>query len=218
MKALSGLSFLSTEIIRQQQSWEFISLWSLTKWFCNILKAKPSLLDNMTFDQACILFIRMVQVACDLDERKLLVIMIDGLDETSRDSLKDTVTILSKLFKELKHLNAKVFISGQTDDKIMKPLYCSLQSNNNHIMHLNLDTSDPSSIEDVSKYLSKNFQYLVEEWDLNWVGGLAWSRAVWGIVQESGRSVHMGCDSHSVFSTVAVVVQRWMSGQLSGCN
>jgi len=94
--------------------------------------------------------------------------VIDGLDETSRDSLKDTATILSKLFKELKRPNAKVFISGRTDDEITKPFYRSLQSNNDHVMHLHLDTSDPSSIEDVSKYLSKNLQCLVEEWDLNW--------------------------------------------------
>lgn len=70
MKALSGLSFSSTETMRRQRSREFISLRSLTRWLCNILKAKPSLLDNMTLDQARILFVRVVQVACDLDERK----------------------------------------------------------------------------------------------------------------------------------------------------
>jgi len=134
----------------------------------DILKERPSLLDRMSLDQARILFVQVVEVACDLDRRKPVVIVIDGLDETNRKSLKDTATIFSKLFKELKRPNAKVFISSRTDDEITKPFYRSLHSNKDHVVHLHLDTSDLSCMEDVSKYLSRNLQRLIEERDLNW--------------------------------------------------
>ena len=141
---------------------------AVEKAIYDILKAKPSLLDGMSLDQARILFVQVVQVACDLDRRKPVVIVIDGLDETSRKSLKDTATILSKLFKELKRPNAKVFISSRTDDDITKPFYCSLQTNKDNVVHLHLNTSDPSCMEDVSSYLSRNLQRIVEERNLNW--------------------------------------------------
>jgi WD40 repeat protein len=147
---------------------EYSSNKAVEKVIYDILKASPCLLDGMTVDQARVLFVQVVQVACDLDKGKPVVIVIDGLDETDRKSLKDTATIFSKLFKEMKRSNAKVFISSRTDDEITKPFYRSLQSNKDHMVHLHLDTSDPSSIEDVSKYLSRNLQRLVEEWDLNW--------------------------------------------------
>ena len=141
---------------------------TVEKAIYDILKANPCLLDGMTLDQARTLFVQVVQVACDLDRGKPVVVVIDGLDETSRKGLKDTATILSKLFKEMKCPNAKIFISSRTDDEITKPFYRSLQSNKDHVMHLHLNTSDPSCMEDVSRYLSRNLQRLVEEWDLNW--------------------------------------------------
>ena len=141
---------------------------NVEKAIYDILKANPCLLDGMTLDQARILFVQVVQVACDLDRGKPVVVVIDGLDETSRKGLKDTATILSKLFKEVKRPNAKIFISSRTDDEITKPFYRSLQSNKDHVVHLHLNTSDPSCMEDVSRYLSRNLQRLVEEWDLNW--------------------------------------------------
>ena len=57
----------------------------------NILKAKPSLLDGMTNDQAVKLFVEVIQVACDVS--RSVMIVIDGLDETSRKSLEDTATV-----------------------------------------------------------------------------------------------------------------------------
>jgi len=140
---------------------------AVEKAIYDILKAKPSLLDGMSLDQPRILFVQVVQVACDFDRRKPVVIMIDGLDETSRKSLKDTAAILSKLFKELKCTNAKVFISSWADVEITKPFYRSLQSSKDH-----LNMSDPSCMEDVLKHLSRNLQRLAEEWDLNDVNNL----------------------------------------------
>jgi len=48
----------------------------------------------MANEQALELF---VQVACDVKRRKPVVIVVDGLDEASRTSLEDAVTILAGL-------------------------------------------------------------------------------------------------------------------------
>jgi len=151
-----------------EHSSEHSSDQSVSKVIYNTLKDKPSLLDGMTTDQALLLFVEVVQVACDLDKSKPVAIFIDGLDETSRKSLEDTATIFSGLFKTLQRPNAKVFISSRTDDEITRPFYHSLRLNEDHVKHIHLDTSDPSSLEDVSTYLSRNIQRLVERWDLNW--------------------------------------------------
>jgi hypothetical protein len=141
---------------------------TITKTIYNIIKRGPSVLDEITLNQALGLFVETVQAACDLDPSKTVAIVIDGLDETRRDKLQDTAEIFSQLFKALKRRNAKVFISSRTDDEITKPFYRSLRSNERHVKHVHLDTSDPSSIEDVSRYLFRNVKLLVEKWDLNW--------------------------------------------------
>jgi ABC-type dipeptide/oligopeptide/nickel transport system ATPase component len=133
-----------------------------------IVKERPSVLDEMTLGQALGLFVKTVQAACDLDQSKPVVIVIDGLDETQRDKLEDTARIFSKLFKELKRRNAKVFISSRTDDEITKPFYQSLRSNERHVRHVHLDTSNLSSIEDVQRYLHRRIEELVKLYELNW--------------------------------------------------
>ena len=141
---------------------------TIKKTIYAIIKRRPSVLDQMTLDQALGLFVETVQAACDLDPRRTVAIVIDGLDETRRDKLQDTAKIFSKLFKVLKRRNAKVFISSRTDDQITKPFYNALRSDEQHVKHVHLDTSDPSSVKDVSRYLFRNVKQLVEEWDLNW--------------------------------------------------
>ena len=109
----------------------------------------------------------MVHVACDVKKSRPVVIVIDGLDETSRKSLEANATIFAGLFKELHRSNAKVFISSRTDNEITKPFFHSLQSNHEHVRHVHLDTSDPSSMKDVSRYLSRNIGKLAEDENLN---------------------------------------------------
>ena len=116
---------------------------AVSKTISDILKAKPSLLDGMSNDQALKLFVEAMHVACDVEKSRSVVIVIDGLDETRRKSLEDTATIFSGLFKELQRSNAKVFISSRTDNEITKPFFCSLQSNRKNVKHVHLNTSDP---------------------------------------------------------------------------
>jgi hypothetical protein len=131
-----------------------------------ILRKKESLLDKLNVEQALEFFVKVVQVACDLDRSKPVAIIFDGLDETSRNHLKDTATIFSGLFTKLERHNAKVFISSRTDDEITRPFYGSLQTNSQHVKHLHLDTS--GSRKDVEIYLRRNLEYLVEKWVLDW--------------------------------------------------
>jgi hypothetical protein len=141
---------------------------TISKTIYQTIKRGPSILDGITLKQALGLFVETVQAACDLDPSKTVVIVIDGLDETRRDKLEETAEVFSHLFKTLKRRNAKVFISSRTEDEITKPFYRALGSNERHVKHVHLDTSDPSSIEDVSRYLFRNVKQLVEKWDLNW--------------------------------------------------
>ena len=69
---------------------------TVSKAIYDILQAKPSLLDEISNDQALELFVQVVQVACDVRKTRPVVIVIDGLDETTRDSLEDTATIISR--------------------------------------------------------------------------------------------------------------------------
>jgi len=141
---------------------------TIKKTIYDIIKRKPSILDQITLKQALCLFVETIQAACDLDPSMPVVIVIDGLDETRRDKLQDTADVFSQLFKVLNRRNAKVFISSRTDDEITKPFYRALRSNQRHVKHVHLDTSDLSCIEDVSRYLFRNVKQLVEQWDLNW--------------------------------------------------
>ena len=141
---------------------------TITKVIYDIIKRRPSVLDQITLNQALGLFVETVQAACDLDPSKPVVIVIDGLDETRRDKLQDTADVFSQIFKVLNRRNAKVFISSRTDDEITKPFYRALRLNEHHVRHIHLNTSDLSCIQDVSRYMFRNVKQLVEKWDLNW--------------------------------------------------
>jgi len=141
---------------------------TIKKTIYDIIKRRPSVLDQITLNQALGLFVETIQAACDLDPSMPVVIVIDGLDETRRDKLQDTADVFSQLFKVLNRRNAKVFISSRTDDEITKPFYLALRLNDRYVKHVHLDTSDLSCIEDVSRYLFRNVKQLVKKWDLNW--------------------------------------------------
>jgi len=136
---------------------------TVSKAIYDILQARPSLLDGISNDQALEFFVEVVRVACDVKKSKPVVIVIDGLDETKRKSLEDTATIFSGLFRKLQRPNAKIFISSRTDNEITKPFFRSLQCNHSYVKHVHLDTSDPSCLEDVSRYLSRKIGKLTED-------------------------------------------------------
>lgn len=131
------------------------------------LKAKPSLVDSMSSDQAASLFIDVIRVASRANPLKPVVVIIDGLDETDRGHLKSTADIFSQLFATLSEFpNTKVFISSRTEDDIRNPFARTLT--NTHVKHLHLDTGSKSSINDVSKFLRRRIVAIVADNELNW--------------------------------------------------
>jgi hypothetical protein len=84
------------------------------------LKKRPSLMDDISSDQARSLFIDAMTVASKLDLTKPVVVVIDGLNETDRSRLRDTAKILSTIFKAF-YPNAKLFISSRPEDEIQGP-------------------------------------------------------------------------------------------------
>ncbi|KIM79834.1 hypothetical protein PILCRDRAFT_10013 [Piloderma croceum F 1598] len=127
------------------------------------LQNKHTLVDNISIEQASKLFVDVIQVTSKLNLAKAVVVIIDGLDETSRSRLRFTARIFSKLFTKLCCHNAKVLISSCTEDEIQKPF-----SNAFDVKHIHLDTSTQASIQDVSYFLTKRIGEIVKNHDLNW--------------------------------------------------
>lgn len=129
------------------------------------LMEKPSLADCMSSEQAGTLFIDALAVAAKLDRRKVVAVIIDGLDETRRSHLYETAEIFSRLFKTLtQYPNVKVFVSSRTEDDIRKPFANHLDDAN--VKHVHLDTG--SSIGDVAVYFRRQVKEIVERYELNW--------------------------------------------------
>jgi WD40 repeat protein len=128
------------------------------------LKKKPSLMDDISLDQAGGLFVDAMAVASKLDLSKPVVVVVDGLDETDRLRLRETAQILSAIFEAL-HPNAKLLISSRTDDEIQKSFAVTLDVK--HVKHVHLETS--SSIEDVSNFLTRKIAWIVKQNDLDWM-------------------------------------------------
>lgn len=168
-----------------------------------IINRRPSVLDEISLNQAFSLFLQTVHMACDLNPSKTVAIVIDGLDETRPDKLQYTADIFLQLFKSVTRRNAKVFISSRTEYEITIPFGLALQSDDCRVKHIHLNTSDLSSIQDVSRYLSRNVKRIAEEWNFDWeqwpgkglemlcvrAGGLfIWAVAVIKFIQEQLRN------------------------------
>jgi Cdc6-like AAA superfamily ATPase len=77
-----------------------------------VLKRKPSLVDDISMDQASGLFLDAIKVASELDPLKPMVVVIDALDETSAPRLRVTAEIISEFFAKLCCRNTKIFMSS----------------------------------------------------------------------------------------------------------
>ena len=130
------------------------------------LQNKRALVDDISIEQASKLFVDAIEVASKLNLEKAVVVVIDGLDETSRSRLRFTAGIFSELFSKLHCRNAKVFISSRTEDEIQKPFSNAFDVR--HVKHIHLDTSTQDSIQDVSYFLAVRIKEIVENNDLNW--------------------------------------------------
>jgi WD40 repeat protein len=130
------------------------------------LKRKRTLVDDISAEQASRLFIDAIEIASKQDPERPVVVVIDGMDETTKARLRFTAGIFSELFAKLCCGNAKVFISSRTEDDIQKPFYKAFDVK--HVKHIHLDPSTDSSIMDVSNFLGRRIGEIVEDNDLNW--------------------------------------------------
>jgi hypothetical protein len=102
-------------------------------------------------------------VASRVDPSKLVVIIIDGLDETDASQLRYTSSILSRALADLPN-NVKVFVSSRTEDDIRRPFSDTFRAN--QVKHVHLDMATPSSICDVSTFLLRKIVEISEENEL----------------------------------------------------
>ncbi|KZP10166.1 hypothetical protein FIBSPDRAFT_1051471 [Athelia psychrophila] len=133
------------------------------------LKNRPSLMDGISHMQASQLFVNTFAIACISNQEQPVVVVIDGLDETDPAKLAETAQIFSEIFSSLSGQttrNAKVLISSRTDDDIRTPFAKMMDPQ--HVKHIHLDTSAPSSIRDVSTYLGIQIARIVKENGLSW--------------------------------------------------
>jgi AAA ATPase domain len=128
------------------------------------LKEKPSLMDDISQLQAGNLFVHALKVASSTNPSKPVVVIIDALDETDPNRLRSTAEIFSQALVDLPR-NAKIFISSRTEDDIWKPFSDTFHLK--HVKHVHLDTSDDSSIQDVSTFLGKNIKRIIERHGLD---------------------------------------------------
>ncbi|KAF7980316.1 hypothetical protein HWV62_39116 [Athelia sp. TMB] len=130
------------------------------------IKKRPTLVDDISSAQASKLFVDVLEVACRADPSMPVLVVIDGLDETSRSQLAATAEIFSQIFKSFSSRNAKVLISSRTDDDIRRPFASMMDVA--HVKHVHLDTAAATSIRDVSIYLARRISRIVKDHDLNW--------------------------------------------------
>ena len=128
------------------------------------LKEKPSLMDDISQFQAGKLFVDALKVASSTDPSKPVVVIIDALDETDPSRLHFTAQIFSQALLDLPS-NAKVFISSRTEDDIRRPFSETFRFN--QVKHIHLDTSDDSSVRDVSTFLGRKIAEIVKRHDLD---------------------------------------------------
>jgi hypothetical protein len=165
----------------------------------DVLKEKPSLIDNISQIQAGNLFVKSLKVASSTDRSKPVIIIIDALDETDTTRLRTTAGIFSQALINIPS-NMKVFISTRTEDDIRKQFSPTLAAGS--VKHVHLDISAESSIQDISTFLERNIRKIVEE---NGLDDVKWPRK-----ERMGRL----CDCASGLFIWAVTVVKFVWVQI----
>ncbi|KAG6898526.1 hypothetical protein C0993_006215, partial [Termitomyces sp. T159_Od127] len=125
-----------------------------------------------TQEEAAKLFVDLVGKVASSDPTNPVVILFDGLDETSRDSLEDTARIFSQLITSFREFpNVKILISSRPEDEILKAfpnvkilissrpedeILKSFKSTpDQRFFTLLLQTEDPTCLRDVKTFLTQ---------------------------------------------------------------
>ncbi|KAG6864036.1 hypothetical protein C0993_009586, partial [Termitomyces sp. T159_Od127] len=118
-----------------------------------------------TPEEGAKLFVHIVGTVASKDPTTPVVILFDGLDETSRDSLEDTARIFSDLFTRFRKFhNVKILISSRPEDEILKSFKYTPDK---RFIELYLRTDDPNCLRDVKTFLTQRLKTISERHDLS---------------------------------------------------
>lgn len=133
------------------------------------LDALPTLTDGISDLQATKLFVEPIRTLAELYSQKSVVVVLDALDESTTIVGRTVADILSTAVNDLPS-NAKVFVSSRSEAAIQKVF--SRLVNLGHAAHIHLETSDVSSLQDVSGFLSGEITSIVDDnyLDEDWPG------------------------------------------------
>ncbi|KAG6901992.1 hypothetical protein C0995_005792 [Termitomyces sp. Mi166 len=94
-----------------------------------------------------------------------IVIVFDGLDETSRDCLESTAVIFSRLFTRLPDCpNAKILISSRPEGEILRPFRDTTYK---HVQELEIDINDENSRRDIKDYMERRLTQIAKRYRLS---------------------------------------------------
>ncbi|KAG6910610.1 hypothetical protein DXG01_009119 [Tephrocybe rancida] len=109
-----------------------------------------------TPEEAAELFIDVVGKAAKNNPSIPILVIFDGLDETTRDRLEDTAATFSKLFSKLPdYPNAKILISSRPEDEILKSFRNTDTPLEQHVLELAINIYDSDSRRDVRTYFQR---------------------------------------------------------------
>ncbi|KAG6914178.1 hypothetical protein DXG01_001922, partial [Tephrocybe rancida] len=125
-----------------------------------------------TPEEAAELFVDVVGKAAKNNPSIPILVIFDGLDETTRDHLEDTAATFSKLFsKLLDYPNAKILISSRPEDEILKSFRDTDTTLEQHVLKLAININDSNTRRDVRTYFQRRLTEIAMKHDL--------SSAVW---------------------------------------
>ncbi|KAG6907177.1 hypothetical protein DXG01_010074 [Tephrocybe rancida] len=125
-----------------------------------------------TPEKAAQLFLETIQKAASDHPDAPVVVIFDGLDETSsnhdvldqtrRENLENTAAIFSDLFAKLSHHpNAKVIISSRPEAEILRRFKDTTQGQ--HIKRLEILTDDGNSLHDINVFLEYRLEDIAKK-------------------------------------------------------
>ncbi|KAG6872709.1 hypothetical protein C0993_001985, partial [Termitomyces sp. T159_Od127] len=113
-----------------------------------------------TPEEAANLFVDLVGKVASSDPTIPVVVLFDGLDETSRDSLEDTARIFSQLFTTFREFpNVKILISSRPEDEILKSFKSTPDK---RFIQILLRTDDSTCLRDIKTFLTQRLQSIAE--------------------------------------------------------
>lgn len=126
------------------------------------LNNKLTLTDCISNEKAMRLFVKPIRVLTELYPQKLVAIIIDALDESGPPSTGiSTSEMITKAASSLPP-NLKILLSSQSETAIQKMFWHLVDMG--FVAHIDLETSNTSSIQNISKFFANEKDWPAAEW------------------------------------------------------